>query len=103
MNCYQFRDLRSTTKIRYAYVNRTPNRSKNNFSRINETLRSLEKIGVEILLRLTSLLLVKSIGKIPYCSEKHKQKFVKKLRQQLRTTNVPSSVEQRQPVRSQDS
>ena len=38
MNCYQFRDLRSTTKIRYAYVNRTPNRSKRNFSRINELI-----------------------------------------------------------------
>ena len=45
----------------------------------------------------------KSIDKITYCPKKHKQKFVKKLRQQLRTTNVPSSVEQRQPVRSQDS
>ena len=43
MNCYQFRDLRRTTKIRYAYVNRTPNRSKRNFSRINDILRSLEK------------------------------------------------------------
>ena len=65
MNCYQFRDLRSTTKIRYAYVNLTPNRSKSkkNISRINDTLRSLEKIGVEILLRLTSLLLVKALTK----------------------------------------
>ena len=51
---------KSTTKIRYAYVNLTPNRSKKNFSRINDILRSLEKIGVEILLRLTSLLLVKA-------------------------------------------
>ena len=40
-----------------------------------------------------------SIDKITYCPKKHKQKFVKKLRQQLPTTNVPSSVEQSQPVR----
>ena len=72
MNCYQFRDLRSTTKIRYAYVNRTPNRSKRNFSRINDILRSLEKIGVEILLRLTSLLLVKALTKSLIALKKHK-------------------------------
>ena len=41
----------------------------------------------------------KSIDKITYCPKKHKQKFVKKLRQQLRTINVPSSMEQSQPVR----
>ena len=41
----------------------------------------------------------KSIDKITYCPENHKQKFVKKLRQQLRTTNDPSSVKQSQPVR----
>ena len=40
-----------------------------------------------------------SIDKLTYCPKKHKQKFVKKLRQQLRTTNVPSSMEQCQPVR----
>ena len=41
----------------------------------------------------------KSIDKITYCPKKHKQKLVKKLRQQLRTINVPSSMEQSQPVR----
>ena len=41
----------------------------------------------------------KCIDKITYCPKKHKQKLVKKLRQQLRTTNVPSSMEQCQPVR----
>ena len=41
----------------------------------------------------------KSIDKITYCPKKHKQKFVKKLRQQLQTINVPSSMEQSQPVR----
>ena len=41
----------------------------------------------------------KSIDKITYYPKNHKQKFVKKLRQQLPTTNVPSSVEQSQPVR----
>ena len=40
----------------------------------------------------------KTIDKITYCPKKHKQKFVKKLRQQLRT-NDPSSVKQSQPVR----
>ena len=41
----------------------------------------------------------KSIDKITYCPKKHKQKFVRMLRLQLRTKNVQSSVQQSSPVR----
>ena len=41
----------------------------------------------------------KSIDKITYCQKKHKQKFVRMLRLQLRTKNVPSSVQQSSPIR----
>ena len=72
MNCYQFTHLKSTTKIRYAYVNLTPNRSKKNLSRINDILISWEKIGIEIKFRLTSLLLVKALTKSLIALKIHK-------------------------------
>ena len=62
----------STTEIRYDYVNLTPNRSKKNLSRINDILISWEKIGVEIMFRLTSLLLVKALTKSLIALKIHK-------------------------------
>ena len=41
----------------------------------------------------------KSIDKSTYCLKKHKQKFVKKLRQQLQATTVAARVSSKEPVK----
>ena len=41
----------------------------------------------------------KSIDKLTYCPKKHKQKFVRKLRQQLQATTVAANVKSKEPVK----